>query len=294
MNSRKSTLFVCCSIAILFLGTKTFCVNVGAGILLYRNDLGETSFLVGFNEKTKAETSDFGTEYDSKKDDDILSTAARGFNEKTMFMFADERWFPLAEKDKISWDNINNIYKQEELTKLYHARIKEIIKRPMTHRLYKKGAGFEYTLFLIPLKAMPINFDDQKSDDHTKTKAITDILTDLATSLIKSTARFSIRSLADVSKNQSSLSSGFAWISAENLDTTFKNEEMTVIENSDKKKCDKKHSDKKHRVPFEVLAPTYKDLTRGIALSPEFAMTLRSGRADNGNIGWKSILPELK
>ncbi len=128
-----------------------------AGIIVYKEDNATTYFLVGYNGKN---LDYLGGLYDHSLDSDIMSAAARGFNEKTMFMFS---------AGPKPFNEILNIYDKKNISNEYNATIKQIIQQnEIDPLIYTDKQGMEQALYLIPLEKMLYKEPDSTCDSETR------------------------------------------------------------------------------------------------------------------------------
>jgi len=225
-----------------------------SGVLLYKIKDGITYFLVGYNQMAHA-MSDLGSQYDSTKDCDIFSTAARGFNEKTMFKFS---------AGGISTFDITQLYAKPYLAMHYHQAIKSILQRPSTLQLQVKDQGkIEYTIFIVPMTEMPAQPIEttHKFNEMDKIRPIPVLqeLKDLSIALTRSMPELKLE-IPD-----------FAWLRKENL-----YEALTETEPGD---------------VVIVDAPIQHNLKRTLTLFIPFANVLINGTDKKGRVGLQAILP---
>lgn len=143
MNTKKLTLLAISLIAIGTYVSQLF--GMGAGVLPYKIEGGQTYFLVGYNPLKKA-VCDFGGMAENQKDHgNPVNTAAREFNEETMYMFS---------AGSLPIQNLLQTYQNSLLAIPYHRTVIHAVQNA-THRLTRVGPGFNYTMYIVPVWTFP-------------------------------------------------------------------------------------------------------------------------------------------
>jgi len=234
MNFKKIASISALSFIMILLYTEeSYCKC--AGILLYKIQDGITYFLVGCNAKL---ISDLGDAFDAKKDSDLFFTAARGFNEKTMFRLSAEG---------LDGFDIAQLYRQGDLPMQYHNAIKKILEQPTTLKLYfSNPQGYKYTLFIVPMNKVPFPEASQEFGE----------LDERPITLVQELQSIMLAVRKADHKWRSEVQD-FAWLNKDNLYDALNRTAPGA--------------------PVSVIAPTYRDLDRQFSLSPNFSSVLRDG-----------------
>lgn len=273
MNARVCNLWFLA--AILICSSQLLCKQ--AGILPYKIENGITYFLVGYN---GIAISDFGgDEYNPTVDRNTADTAARGFNEKTMFMFSNpdtERpdFFPCLKGGTDGGVygheilvNIVLLYASPKLAKDCHDAIKKVLEQHKEHQL--RLDGYDYTIYIVPIDKMAVLPDGiyTKFEDRRPIA-----LTEKSVLLSKQ-----LKQQADPMLRDNFLE--FIWITKENL-----YEALNLF---------KKSSKNPHGLAPKIMvkAPLHHQLDRTLRARPHFIPTLASGKNEKGTFGLQAVMP---
>lgn len=135
----------------------------GAGILPYRTDAqGITYFLLG--EEPNRGWGDFGGLQDPADNRDERRTAAREFNEETMFMFSLGKTLPQG--GQLTMNELVEVYKKntpngrtrnvQGIDAIY-ALLTPVTPFLQRTSITQRGNRFTYTMFIAPVTAMPFS-----------------------------------------------------------------------------------------------------------------------------------------